>query len=232
MDLSGLFGILVGGIFCAGISGMAIYGALQAQKRAAARQAAIAGYATHREWDYRPSDPKLVHRFDGPPFGRGSSRKATNVFLGRHDGRHFAAFDYTYVTRSGSGKNRSTHHHQYSVVVLNLGLHTPGLTVGPTGTFGRLVNAVTGRDIQIGNPLFDGAFTVTSPSPEFAIDVLHPDVVEVLLHHPELAWRLEGDSMLVFRSGQHSPQEVEAKLQFMDAVLDRIPEHVRTRLLG
>jgi hypothetical protein len=231
MDLSGLAGFLFGAVFCVGISCIGIFSALRAQKRAAERQAALAGYATQREWEYRPTDPTLVHRFDGPPFGRGSSRKATNVFLGRHDGRPFVAFDYGYVTRS-SGKNNSTQHHHYSVVALSLGLHTPGLAVGPTGTFGRLINAVTGRDVEIGNPLFDQAFTVTSPSPEFARDVLHPNVVEVVMHHVELAWRLEGESMLVIREGHHSPLEVEAKLHFMDAVLDRIPEHVRTRLLG
>lgn len=232
MDLSGLAGILFGAVFCMGVSGVGIYGAIQAQKRAAARRAALAGYASHREWEYRQSDSSLVNRFAGAPFDRGYSRSANNVFLGRHDGRDFVAFDYEYVTSSGSGKNRSSEHHHYSVVAMNLGLATPGMAVGPTGTFGKLINAVTGRDVQIGNPAFDEVFTVTSPSPEFAVDVLSPDVVQVLMHHPDLAWRLEGESMLVIRGGQHSPQEIEAKLHFMDAVLDRIPEHVRSRLLG
>lgn len=232
MDLSGLVGFLFGAVFCIGISVVGIFGALRAQKRAAERRAALAGYATHREWEYAQSDASLVNRFAGAPFDRGYSRDATNVFRGRHDGRHFVAFDYEYVTSSGSGSNRSTKHHHYSVVALSLGLPTPGMAVGPTGTFGKLINAVTGRDVQIGNPLFDEAFTVTSPVPQFAIDVLHPDVVAVVLHHPELAWRLEGESMLVIREGQHSPQEIEAKLHFMDAVLDRIPEQVRSRLLG
>lgn len=232
MDLSGLLGLLFGGLMCLGISAVGIYGGLQAQKRAAARRSAIAGYAMQREWEYRPSDASLVSRFGGAPFGRGSSREATNVLLGRHDGRPFVAFDYGYVTSSGSGRNRSTQHHQYSVVALSLGLSTPGLAVGPTGAFGRLVNAVTGRDVETGHPAFDELFTVTSPSPEFARDVLHPDVIEVLRHHLDLAWRLEGDSMLVIRAGQHSIPEIEAKLHFMDAVLDRLPEHVRARLLG
>lgn len=232
MDLSGLVGVLFGGVVCIGISAIGIVGALQAQKRAAARRAAVAGYATHREWEYRSADPALVSRFAGPPFDRGHDQQATNVLLGKHDGRHFVAFDYSYVTSSGSGSNRSSQTHHYSVVALNLGLSTPGLAVGPTSTFGRIWNAVTGRDVQVGNPLFDETFTVTSPSPEFAVDLLTPDVVNVLLHHPDLAWRLVGESMLVFRSGQHSTQEVEAKLHFMDAVLDRVPDHVRARLLG
>lgn len=232
MEVSSLADILFGTVFCVGLGAIGIFTALRARKRAAERKAGMSGYAAHREWEYRPEDPGLVTRFDGPPFDRGYSRTAANVLRGKHDGRPFVAFDYAFTTSSSSGRNRSTQRHEYSVVALSLGLTTPGLAVGPTGTFGRLINAVTGRDVEIGDPAFDQTFTVTSPSPEFARDILTPDVVVVAMHHPVLAWRLEGDSMLVIRSGQHTAQEIEAKLHFMDAVLDRIPEHVRSRLLG
>ncbi len=220
------------GAVMVGIVALVVVLIVRAQKRAAERRAGFDGYAGHREWEYRAADPSLVSRFSGSPFGLGYGQSATNVVLGRHDGRPFVAFDYQYVTSDGFGDNRSTHRYDYSIVAMNLGLRTPGLAVGPTGTFGKLVNAVTGRDIQIGNPAFDQLFTVTSPVPRFAMDVLQPDVVQVLMHHPDLAWRFEGDSMLVIRSGQHSPQEIETKLHFMDAVLDRIPEQVRARLRG
>ncbi|WP_183093000.1 hypothetical protein [Nocardioides stalactiti] len=217
---------LIGGVFVwAGVS------TARARKRAAERMTAMSGYAVQREWGFVPSDPTLVGRFAGPPFGRGQGQAANNVFRGRHEGREFLAFDHEFTTTSGSGKSRSTKHHFYSVVVLTLGLPTPGLSVVPTTTFGWLVNAVTGRDVEVGDLLFDQTFTVSSPSADFARDLLGPDVVQVALHHPELAWRFEGGAMLVIREGQHSPQEVEAKLHFMDAVLDRVPEHVRARLL-
>lgn len=232
MDAVSLLCPVLFGLLFVAVLGFGIYSAVQAQRRATERRAGIAGYATHREWEYRAEDPSLVTRFGGAPFGQGFGQSARNVLLGRHDGRPFVAFDYHYATSSGTGTDRRTHHHVYSVLAMSLGLPTPGMAVGPTTTFGKLVNAVTGRDVRIGNPVFDDAFTVTSPAPQFALDVLHPDVVQVVMHHPELAWRLEGDSMLVVRAGQHSPQEIEAKLHFMDAVLDRLPEHVRSRLLG
>jgi hypothetical protein len=196
------------------------------------RQASLASAAAQREWTFVPSDPALVTRFPGAPFGQGDGRSATNVLLGRHDRRHFVAYDYDYTTPSNNKSITSTTHHPYSVLAVDLGLRTPGLAVGPTDVFGKLINAVTGRDVPIGDPAFDRAFTVTSPSRLFALDVLNPDVVEVLMHHRDLAWRLEGESMLIIRSGQHSIEEIEAKLHFMDAVLDRIPEHVRSRMLG
>lgn len=232
VDLSALLAVLSVAAFCAALFGVIYVLDLRAEKRAAERSAGMADYAAHREWEHRPSDESLVTRFGCAPFNRGHGRSATNALRGKHDGRQFVAFDYEYVPGSASARVRSARHQRYSVLAMTLGLPTPGLAVVPTSGFDSLVNAMTDRDVEVGDPLFDEAFTVTSPSPDFARDVLHPDVVQVVMHHPELAWRLEGDSMLVIRAGRHSPPEIEAKLDFMDAVLDRIPEHVRTRLLG
>ncbi|WP_183098138.1 hypothetical protein [Nocardioides pelophilus] len=203
-----------------------------AQRELEERRASVAAGAAQREWSFATSDPALVTRFPGAPFGLGDDRSATNVVRGRHDGRDFVAFDYDYTTPANNKSITSATHHPYSVLAVDLGLTTPGLAVGPTDLFGTLVNAITGRDVRVGNDGFDKAFTVTSPSREFALDLLGPGVVEVLMHHRDLAWRLEGDSMLIIRAGQHSIPEVEAKLHFIDAVLDRIPDDVRSRLLG
>ncbi|MCR1782976.1 hypothetical protein KVF89_10560 [Nocardioides carbamazepini] len=197
-------------------------------KRAAERRQGLAALAHHREWEYRPSDPGLVDRFTGAPFGRGHGRRADNVLLGRYDGRSFAAFDYQYTTGSGEDSSR----HAYSVVALSLGVRAPELAVGPTGTLRRWVDSLTGRDIEIGDPVFDAAFTVHSPAPAFAADVLLSDVRDVMRHHPALSWRITGDSLLVIRSGAHAPAEIDAKLHLMDALLDRIPGHVWDRLQG
>ena len=195
-------------------------------KRAAARRQGLAGMAYQREWEYRPDDPALVDRFDGAPFGRGRARRATNVLIGRHDGRPFTAFDYHHTTGSGD----SASHHVHSVLALNLGVQAPPLAVGPTTMVGRWMDSLTGRDIEIGDPAFDAFFTVHSPAPEFAVDVLLSDVRVVMQQHPNIAWRIAGDSLLVIRAGEHSPAEIDAKLHMMDALLDRIPERVWDRL--
>lgn len=199
-----------------------------ARRRTAARQQSMAGYAAHREWEYRPADPALVGRFAQAPFGRGSGRTASNVILGTHDGRPFTAFDYRYTTSNGDSNTT----HTYSVLALHLGLHAPAVAVGPANAMSRLWDKLAKSDVSVGDPAFDHAFVVKSPLPEFARDVLHPGIIEVLWHHPTLTWRFEADSMIVFRSGEHSPPEIEATLHFMDAVLDRIPEHVWGRLRG
>jgi|GEM_PF-1712627 len=232
MDVFSVLGTLFCGVLFVAVLVLGIVSAIKAQQRAAARRTSLAGHAAQREWDYRPSDPGLVGRFHGDPFDLGFQRQATNVVLGRHDGRHFAAFDYRYSTSSGIGDNRTTRHTHCSVLAMSLGAVSPGLAVRPVADRRGLLKGVPLHSIPTGNAAFDQLFVVSSPSPEFARDVLHPGVIEVLLHHPQLGWRLEGDSMLVIRFGEHSVEEIEAKLHFMDAVLDRIPEHVRARLLG
>ncbi|TQK70934.1 hypothetical protein [Nocardioides sp. SLBN-35] len=205
-----------------------VLGVSAGMKRAAERRQGLAGLAWAREWEYRPNDPGLVDRFTGAPFGSGHSRQAVNVLIGRHDGRPFTAFDYHHTTGSGD----STSRHVHSVLAINLGVQAPPLSVGPTTMVGRWISSLSGSDIEIGDPAFDAYFTVRSPVRDFAVDVLLSDVREVMQHHPNVAWRITGDSLLVIRAGEHTPAEVDAKLHLMDALLDRIPERVWERLRG
>ncbi|MDQ6526783.1 hypothetical protein RB608_24385 [Nocardioides sp. LHD-245] len=219
--------VVLGLVFVA-LFALLVFGIVVGTKRAAERRQGLAAFAHSREWEYRPSDPALIDRFAGAPFGRGHGRTANNVLLGRYDGRPFTAFDYHFTTGSGDDSSR----HTYSVVALNLGVRAPELAVAPTSTLRRWVDSLTGRDIRIGDPAFDAVYTVHSPAPEFAADVLLSEVRDVMRHHPALSWRITGDSLLVIRTGAHAPAEVDAKLHLMDALLDRIPEQVWDRLRG
>ena len=218
-----IFAIVIGGMLV--LFPIAI---LTSTRSAARRRRSVASFARDRAWEFRADLPALADRFAGPPFGRGTRRFATNVVIGEHEGRPFVAFDYQYTDFLGDNNNQ----HFYSVVAVSLGLRAPDLFVGPTTLLGRWVDGLTGGDIEIGDPAFDGHFTVHSPSPEFAVDVLLSDVREVMRHHPDVAWRITGDSMLVVSPGRPAPAEVDARLEMMDALLDRIPERVWARLLA
>jgi hypothetical protein len=218
-----IFAIVIGGLLV--LFPIAI---LTSRRTAARRRRSVASFAHDRGWEFRADHPALADRFAGVPFGRGTARFATNVVIGEHEGRPFVAFDYQYTDVIGENNNQ----HFYSVVAGSLGLRAPDLFVGPTTLLGRWADGLTGGDIEIGDPAFDGHFTVRSPSPEFAIDVLLSDVREVVRHHPDLTWRITGDSLLVVSPGRHAPAEVDAKLEMMEALLDRIPERVWERLLA
>ena len=207
---------------------LVIVGVIQAKKR----REAMAAFAASRGWRYATHDQSLVNRFHGAPFGIGSSRAASNVIYGEHDGRPMVAFDYQYTTTSGSGKDRKSTTHHCSVLALSMGAVMPELSVQPEGFFGRIVGRLTNTDIEMESEAFNRAFTVRSPHRKFAFDVLHPQMIEMVLQWPDLGWRFERDSMLVISNGRHSIEEVGAKLHVMDAILDRIPDFVWKEVRG
>lgn len=205
-----------------------IFGMIGAKKR---REALVA-FAATRGWTYAQSDDSLVDRFEGSPFGTGQSRAATNCIYGVHDGRQMVAFDYRYQTTSGTGEDRSTTSHNFAVVALSLGVAMPALDVVPEGAVGRFFGRLTNSDIELESEDFNRAFTVKCPDRKFASDVLHPQMMEMLLQWPALAWRLDRDSMLVVRDGSADTQEVDATLAVMDAILDKVPDFVWRDLQG
>jgi len=201
---------------------------LAAKKRREEMQA----FAASRGWRYEQEQPLLVDRFSGPPFGLGFGRRAYNVLYGSHDGRDLVSFDYEYKTQTSNGKQTTTHVHRFSVLGLSMGIAMPPLTVDPENFLDRFVGRLTGSDIDLESEEFNRAFTVSCPDRKFASDVLHPQMMEFLLQHPQLGWRFERDSMLVIATGARTPGEIDATLAVMDGITDRVPEFVWLRLKG
>lgn len=196
------------------------------------RRETMQTFAVGRGWRYEAEQPLLVDRFSGPPFGIGFGRSAYNVLYGTHDGRDLVSFDYTYKTQSSDGKTTTTHTHTFSVLALRMGVRMPPLSVDPENFLDRFVGRITGNDIDLESEDFNRAFTVGCPDQKFASDVLHPQMMEYLLRHPQLGWRFEQDSMLVIATGQRTPEQIDATIEVMDGITERIPEFVWLRLKG
>jgi len=208
--------------------GAIVYGFVQAKRR----REEMAGYALSRGWRYEEYQPLLVDRFQGAPFGIGDDRLAQNAVYGQHDGRDFVSFDYRYETTTGSGKDRRTTTHNFSVLALSMGVSLPTLTVDPENFLERFVGRLTNSDIDLELEDFNRAFTVTCADRKFASDVLHPRMMEFLLQHRDVGWRFERDSMIVVASGQRSIPEIDATLALMDQIAEHIPEFVWKQVRG
>jgi hypothetical protein len=194
----------------------------------ARRRAEVAAYARRREWDYRPADPTLLDRFHGPPFTYGHDSLAENVLLGHYGGRPFVAFDLQVDTTTSIAGHGAGSLAWYSVAALNLGTSAPDLSVGPKGVLARLLARVNDRDVPIGDTAFDEAFSVRSPSPDFARAVLNRNVVALVRQHPDNGWRIDGDSLLMLspRVLRRPPEEIEERLELMTAILAEVPPGV------
>lgn len=211
---------VVGFLAFTGLVGYANYAAAKRRSEGMARVAAGRG------WSYTARDDSWADRFGGSPFGAGFDRQALNIVRGDHDRRHFIAFDYWFKTREGGGRSRRTVRHPYSIVAISTKAVLPHLTVTPEGWVGRLVGRLTGEDIELESEAFNHAFTVTCPDRRFAVDVLHPQMMELLLTTPHLGWSLHDGVMMVATPGQHDLSQLDARLAGIDRILDEVPELV------
>ena len=197
---------------------------------AAKRREEMAAYAAQHGWTYVADDSSLVDRWDGEPFGRGFGRRAFNVVTGTHDGRPFTSFDYEYKTQQSNGKTTTTVNHPYSVLAMSTTLAMPALSVDPEGLFDALADAVSGGTIDLESEDFNRSFSVRCPDRKFASDVLHPQMMEFLLQHRDVGFRVQRDTLLVVTNGKRTTGEIDASLAYVDGVIDRVPEFVWEQL--
>lgn len=229
--------LLVVGAACLGIPALIIWLVVRSARLKRERMAAVGGLAHARGWTYAPRDDAWATRFSAPPFGLGHNRQAHNVVTGQWDGRGFVAMDYVYYTTetTSTGKGGSSTRevaHPYGVVAVNTGANFPQLSVTPEGAIGRFFGRLTNSDIELESEDFNRAFTVTCPNRRFASDLLHPQMMELLLREPNFAFVFDGASIITARPGNLPLAEIDARLHLLDAVIDRIPPYVWQNVTG
>ena len=221
---SGIFVLFVLGFLVVG--GLVAYGSYLAAKK---RREGMAQLAAARGWSYAEQDDSWVTRFDGPPFGIGFNQQALNVVRGEHDRRKFLAFDYWYSTREGSGKTRHTVRHVCSIIAITTTAVFPDLSVMPEHFVSRLIGRLTNTDIEFESEQFNRAFTVTCDDRKFATDVLHPQMMELLLSTPDLGWSLRSGTLMVASEGEHGVARLDGVLVQIDTIIDQFPGFVWTQ---
>lgn len=185
------------------------------------RRGAAHAAATARGWSYVRRAPEFTRRWRTSPFGRGHSRRATDVITGAAGGRAAAAFGYRYTT--GSGDNQTTT--SLSVCTVSLGTALPPLSVVPESLV-RLFAPGLGRlDIDIEDETFNRFNRVNADSPQYAVAVLNPRAVEALLRLAPFAWQIDG-SDLVGWSEVVPIQTMLDRVDALAAVAEQVPPFV------
>ncbi|HUU30546.1 MAG TPA: hypothetical protein VMY69_00435 [Phycisphaerae bacterium] len=216
----GLFPCIVVPAFIALAVALIVFGILKARER----REAMARLATELGFEYYADDPwdleDTYAMFE--LFGRGHSRKASNVICGEMDGRAVVAFDYQYTT--GSGKNKSTH--SYQAVVMGLPIVAAGLRMRTETVFDRLASWVGWDDIDFESDEFSRRYHVASEDRRFAYDILHARLIEHLLacgQAPGL--EMKGPLMVLFDS-QGNVENVRRLIAIGREIVASIPEYV------
>ncbi|MGC4937273.1 hypothetical protein [Kribbella sp. DT2] len=192
------------------------------------RREEFAAFAAQQGLSYVPENNALAGQWGGEPFQHGDHRRAKNVLTGAFQGRQIVAFDYSYQTHSTDSKGRrQTQTHKYGVVVMQLPGPLPHLQVTHEGIFGGAVaNALGFRDLQFESDQFNRAFRVKADDERFGHAVVHPRMMELLLARGEIGWRIEGNSLIGWDGGAHTPVEVTNRLHLLQQVVDQVPPYV------
>lgn len=210
------------------VAAVAIGLALAAARRSRQRNAQMAHYAAQRGWRYEPGRPGLPQRLglepDRGPFSSGVP--ARNVIEGVVDGWPVIAFDHGHYTGSGDDRRLA----RTGVVAVNLGVAVPELSLSSQGAVSRFFASLMGTDHVIGDRAFDDRVHIRTTSPQFAGDVLTPQLRTYLLARLHRDWRFLGDNLVTVTPGEHNPQEIEEALGSLTDVLGMIPAHVWQRL--
>ena len=168
-------------------------------------------------------------------FRRGHSRVAKNTLTGQLsvDERIYGAVagDFRYRVTSGSGKNRSTHTYHFSYLILELPFHSPDLLIRPEGLFDKLAGVFGFDDIDFESEEFSRKFYVKSPDKKFAYDVVHPRMMEFLMHEMPAALDIE-HARLCFADGRRrwQPDQFRRRLGYLERFLALWPEHLMVQL--
>jgi hypothetical protein len=197
-----------------------VFGILKARER----REAMTRLAAELGFEYYPDDPwSLEDKYAMfELFGRGHSRKASNVICGEVDGRAVVAFDYQYTT--GSGKNQSTHSCQ--ALVMGLPILAAGLRMRTETVFDRLASWVGWDDIDFESDEFSRRYHVASEDRRFAYDIFHARLIEHLLacgQAPDL--EMKGPLMVLF-DNQGDAENVRRLLGIGREIVASIPEYV------
>ncbi|MFC9690145.1 hypothetical protein ACFTSF_16485 [Kribbella sp. NPDC056951] len=165
-------------------------------------------------WHLAPANPWLADVAAGL-YTRG---RPGEMFAGDYRGRGMCALDYFYTTSNG----KSSQTHNVHLVALNLPSALPPLTVSKDSALRRAF----GNDIELESQAFNDAFRIDCADRRYASAVLHPQLMEWTLANPGLEWQLAGNALVSWGYGPFTAPEVQARLEAMTGVIDRIPPFV------
>ncbi len=205
---------------------------LAGHAQAKARRERFAAFAAEQAWHYSAEKQRgLEDRFPELEFfRRGSNRYGENFLGGTCSGHALTAFDYHYQTSSGSGKNRRTHHHRFTVVLLQPGFPLKPLVIRREHLLDGISAAFGWNDIDFESAEFSDRYHVTSPDRRWAFDVISARTMALLLDRDAGAMHLDHVRLMMPLRQVKDPAAILPACETAAALLNGIPEYARQTL--
>jgi hypothetical protein len=221
-------------IFVLGI-GVVIAIAVLGHAKEKRRREALANWASSKQMYFHVD---RVYGFDDQHpelafLGQGSNRYAYNIVSGSWGPYEATAFDYHYETYSNDSKgNRQTHHHYFSVLLLQPDFPLQRLQIRKEGIFDKLKSTFGFKDINFESAEFSRRFFVMAEDRKWAYDVIHTRTMEVLMRNVDFAIECDHQVMAIYQDRKMEIVQFEHAYHLGSEVLEGIPNHARenTRL--
>lgn len=157
---------------------------------------------------------------------RGENRHAENIMRGTFHGFPVVAFDHHYETRDA---DNDLHHFYDSVLIVTLPKGIKAVEVLPESLATTLSQPLGMGDIDFESAAFSKAFCVRAQNKRVAYDVCNPQVMEYLLAHPQIRFRIKTDALFTI-SKLLSAEEIETTLRHLLEIRSRLPEYLFTKV--
>lgn len=181
-------------------------------------------------WSYDYGrDRKVYHHYSNfTRLQQGSNRYAFDILRGMLNEYPATAFNFHYETYSNTSKGRrTTHHHYFGVVLIQIERFFPKLRIYPTNLFGKIGSALGFGGISFESVEFYKKFTVRCHKQKFAYDFCHPRMMEYLLTRKDTIIELEGNILALFNGGgKMNPDEVEECLIKLIQLRELMPKYL------
>jgi hypothetical protein len=158
---------------------------------------------------------------------KGDGRGCENVVSGSFQGVMVKEADYWYFDRSTDSEGHTTKsYHRYSIVIADLALSTPHVSVSKENLLTLAADHMGMRDIEFESEAFNRAFNVTAPDKEFAFKLIDARMEQFILDTGgAFAFESVGSSLLA-SCHKRSPAELVPLFGATKGFVDHIPRLV------
>ncbi|HEX9235534.1 MAG TPA: hypothetical protein VF972_04580 [Actinomycetota bacterium] len=182
----------------AGIAAVGVFGWYR-YVRARKRREALFAFAAAHGLEYSRDDPFGLTDYPFRLFSLGDGRGCKNVLSGRWEGLPVTEADYWYYEESTDSKGgTSRSYHRFSVVIAELELDAPSVSIGPESLLTRLADHLGFHDIEFESDEFNRRFRVKATDREFAFRLVDARLMQWMLEAEQgEAYELIGNRLLV-----------------------------------
>jgi len=152
-------------------------------------------------------------------FHRSTPSETNNHMSGVWRNIPVEVFDYTYFI-SGAGITRT-------VVAFKLPQSFPGLVIKPDPLLREFFEFIGGQDIDFESDVFNKCYYVKADDRKFAHDVIHPQMMDFLLHVRGITLQIAGRQAIFFHEKQLKPRQIGRLLCIAIDFYKNIPDFVK-----